>query len=177
MNKRIRMLKENNDDEYEHLIEKHIREYREVIQKETESTLFQFGIPEQDYNNSFEELSKKLSTAKLIANMELEVREKHESVLPLKSREEVKKIYCEQLKMEAESDLYLQQLLLSTDNTTEVLVLMIKMKDPSLHKSHVSAGKVSKHMIKNRKVQLNDNNQDQARGHHFHKPRFQSNRH
>ena len=40
MNKRIRMLKENNDDEYEHLIEKHIDEYREVIQKETESTLF-----------------------------------------------------------------------------------------------------------------------------------------
>ena len=128
MNKRIRMLKENNDDEYEHLIEKHIDEYREVIQKKTESTLFQFGIPEQDYNNSFEELSKKLSTAKLIANMELEVREKHESVLPLKSREEVKKIYCEQLEMEADSDLYLQQLLLSTDNTAEVLVLMIKMK-------------------------------------------------
>ena len=40
MNKRIRMLKENNDDEYEHLIEKHIDEYREVIQKKTESTLF-----------------------------------------------------------------------------------------------------------------------------------------
>ena len=128
MNKRIRMLKENNDDEYEHLIAKHIREYREVIQKETESTLFQLGIPEQDYNNSFEELSKKLSTAKLIANMELEVREKHESVLPLKSRQEVKKIYCEQLKMEADSDLYLQQLLLSTDNTTEVLGFMITMK-------------------------------------------------
>ena len=60
--------------------------------------------------------------------MELEVREKHESVLPLKSREEVKKIYCEQLKMEADSDLYLQQLLLSTDNTTEVLGFMITMK-------------------------------------------------
>ena len=38
-------------------------------------------------------------------NMEFDVREKYEPVLPLKSRDEVKKIYCEQLQMEAQCEI------------------------------------------------------------------------
>ena len=66
----------------------------------TELTLSSLGITNTDYNNSLNELLKEPTTAKLIANMELEVREKYEPVLPLKSRDEVKKIYCQQLQIE-----------------------------------------------------------------------------
>ena len=71
----------------------------------TESALSFLDITEQDYINSFKELLKEPTAAKLMENMEFDVREKYEPVLPLKSRDEVKKIYCEQLQMEAQSEI------------------------------------------------------------------------
>ena len=44
--------------------------------------------------------------------IDYDVREKYEPVLPLKNREEVKSIYCEQLQMEADS--YVEMYLMSS---------------------------------------------------------------
>ena len=88
--------------------------------------MFFIGIPEIDYNNSFEEFSKEQNAAKLIANMELEVREDYEPILPLRSKDEVKKIYCEHLDMEAENDM--EQDLSQAENLAEAQAIMIPCK-------------------------------------------------
>ena len=67
----------------------------------TESALSFLDITEQDYINSFKELLKEPTAAKLMENMEFDVREKYEPVLPLKSRDEVKEIYCKFLECDA----------------------------------------------------------------------------
>jgi hypothetical protein len=71
-----------------------------------------FDIPEQDYNNSFKELLNEPSAIEIMQKIDYDVREKYEPVLPLKNREEVKSIYCEQLQMEADS--YVEMYLMSS---------------------------------------------------------------
>lgn len=105
MNERIAMMKGNKQQDYLKLVQKAANEYREVTQKVTESALSFLDITEQDYINSFKQLLQEPTAAKLMENMEFEVREKHEPVLPIKPRDLVKKVYCEQLQMEAQCEI------------------------------------------------------------------------
>ena len=65
------------------------------------SVLCSLGITEQDYDYSLNKLIKEPTATNMIEKMELEIKEKYEPVLPLKSRDEVKEIYCKFLECDA----------------------------------------------------------------------------
>ena len=62
--------------------------------------LCSLGIIEQDYDDSLNKLIQESEVAKLIENIEIEVKDKYEPVMPLRSRDEVKEIYCKLLELE-----------------------------------------------------------------------------
>jgi len=63
-------------------------------------------ISEEDYVNSFKTIVQQPENAKIIENIEMEVRDKHEPHQPMnKPSAEYKKIYCEKLQQEAQAEI------------------------------------------------------------------------
>ena len=110
MNERVALMKQNKQQEYMQAVGRSINEYREQVQKVTQSAINFLDITEEDYVNSFKSVAQQPEHAKLVEQIEMEVREKYEPQQPLnKPAAEYKKIYCEKLQMEAQAEIQIQQ--------------------------------------------------------------------
>lgn len=88
---------------------KSLTEYRDVMQRVTQSAINFLDISEEDYVNSFKVLLQAPENQKLVMKMEEDIRDKYESQVPLnKSAAEYKKIFCEKLQMEAQAEVQMQ---------------------------------------------------------------------
>jgi len=82
----------------------------ESIKKATASALTFLDISEEDFMNSFKNVMQHPEYKKQAERLEKDVREKVEPHKPLdKSRDEYKRMYCEELQMEAKADMQMQQ--------------------------------------------------------------------
>ena len=106
MGERVSLMKQNKQQEYMQAVGRSINEYREQVQKITESAINFLDISEEDYVNSFKTIVQQPENAKIIENIEMEVRDKLEPHQPMnKPSAEYKKIYCEKLQMEAQAEI------------------------------------------------------------------------
>jgi hypothetical protein len=106
MVERVSLMKQNKQQEYMQAVGRSINEYREQVQKITMSAINFLDISEEDYVNSFKTIVQQPENAKIIENIEMEVRDKLEPHQPMnKPSAEYKKIYCEKLQMEAQAEI------------------------------------------------------------------------
>ena len=104
---RVNFMREKKQQEYQNLLKKQSDDYREFNRKVTQAALSFLNITEQDYSKSYQELTAENITkgeyGKLMEKIDYDIRDKHELRHPIKSKDEVKKIYLELLQMESHS--------------------------------------------------------------------------
>jgi predicted Rossmann fold nucleotide-binding protein DprA/Smf involved in DNA uptake len=83
MAERIALMKQNKQQDYTQAVGRSINEYREQVQKVTESAISFLDISQEDYLNSFKTIMQQPNNQKIMEDIELEVREKFEPHQPM----------------------------------------------------------------------------------------------